>query len=119
MTNKPQQADGVFIPTKSTRRDRTQKGNEKFQLNFSQEAAIQLLEEITKNIENPRGIKLSMITSRKVAKESGREFDSTSVLVSGIQEFGSGTSKGKKIYQPKTKTTQDDIRAKIQALKGE
>lgn len=62
------------------------KGRNYSKISFDQQTAVTLLEELTKNIENPRGVTLSVFFTKQQTKDGSREFDSGFVFCDGIQE---------------------------------
>lgn len=61
-------------------------GKDYSKFSFDQVTAVTLLEELSKNIENARGVTLTIFHTKQQTKDGSREFDSGYAFMDGIQE---------------------------------
>jgi hypothetical protein len=98
----------TIISFKSTTLGKNSKGGERYQLSMAQEQVAALIEALTAQADNERGVKLDVHVNEKTTNDGSRSFLSGFAFVKPIQEFGAnkgGATTGKVKFVPKTGTT--------------
>lgn len=104
--------DPIFM-TKSTKVGKDKKGNDRIELNLSQEDAVKLAEAVAGLADSPRGVKLDVHVTTRQSQE-GKTFNGGFFFVKAIQEpqaFVQKTFKAKP-------AAAFDVTAKIAQLKA-
>lgn len=117
-TGAPQKKDPMIL-TKSVNQSVNDKGKKRLQLSLSQEETVKLIEALSSNMENARGVKLDIHVTQKVS-QAGRPFDSAFFFVKPIQEpqaFQQGGAPAGKSFTAKPAQA-FDVKAKIEQLKA-
>lgn len=103
-----------MILTKSVAQSVNETGKKRTTLSLSQEETVKLIEALTTNVSNERGVKLDIHITKKTS-QAGREFDSGIFFVKAIQDpVQTGTAKF--TQAPKAAF---DVKAKVAAIKAQ
>lgn len=81
-----EQAKSALLNLKRVNYGTSKNGKDYSKFSFDQNTAVTLLEEISKNIENPRGVTLTIFHTKQQTKDGSRTFDSGYAFLDGIQE---------------------------------
>jgi hypothetical protein len=102
---------------RSVIRGKNSKGGDRFQLYLTSEEAAILVETITANLGNERGVKVDLHVSRKIAQDTGREFDSAICFVKPVSDGPGARGAAPKSFVAKPKPNEAEREAKIANLK--
>jgi hypothetical protein len=89
-----QKKDHLFT-FRSTMKDQDSKGRDRIRLYLDQEQVQIMIDILSANLENEKGVKFSFHTGEKES-DQGRSFLSTFGFVSAVAEFGAGGGKSDK-----------------------
>lgn len=74
-----------LLTARSTIRGKDSKGRDLLKVYINPETAQQLIDIISQNLENPRGVKLTFHTEKKQSQQ-GRQFYSTFFFANGVED---------------------------------
>lgn len=110
-------SENKFVGLKRASSGKDRNGRDFIKATFSQQDVGTLLEKLSANADNPRGVNLIITTYEKETNDGSRTFTSGYAIVDGVQEpkpggYGSG---GPKSFNRVPATP--DLKAKVAALK--
>ena len=107
-------AENKFIGIKRVASGKDKNGRDYMKVTFSQQDSAALLDKLSANLSNPRGVNLIITTYEKETNDGSRTFTTGYTIVDGVQEprpGGYGQSKSFSRVAPV------DMAAKVAALK--
>ncbi len=110
-------SENKFIGLKRVSAGKDRNGRDFMKVTFAQQDVGALLEKLSANAENPRGVNLIITTYEKETNDGSRTFTTGYTIIDGVQEpkpggYGNGPKSFNRVSGPAP-----DLKAKVAALK--
>lgn len=104
--NRPKDPMVLF---RSVKRGKNSKGGDRTELFMTKEQAEVLITELTKNLDQPHGVKLDLHVGKRMTNDGTREFDSAVCFVKAVQERPGAGGGAPRNFAPKGAPSQDTM----------
>lgn len=112
--SQPQRPRDPMVLFRSVKRGKNSKGGDRTELMMNKEQATLLINELTKNIDSPNGVKLDFHIS--VKEYEGRKFDSAICFVKPVQDRPGAAPR---TFVPQAGAPSADTMARAEKFKNE